>query len=220
MASLVGSTVNGTLTATTFSGNGNGVTGLTSTNLAASTLNTAQLNANAINRNKLNYAGAVLQTRMIRYDPRPSFSVPTTAGLGTRFTVLRLDITPTYTNSLIIVEWWIHGEPASHDQGFRVARNGALITGTFAGFNTNSGQNNHSYISSDQYDANDSSTPNLSHILFYDFPNTTAATFYEPAANSSDGGTRTYFINRTVSSAGAANNENGVTFGRITEIKQ
>lgn len=217
MASLVGSTVAGTLTATTFSGNGSGITGLTSSNLSATTLANAQLNANAITRPKLAFAGAVLQTLVVRYDGRPSYSV---VAAGVALTQLRLTITPTYTNSLIVCEWIIHGEPASHDQGFRVWKNGANITGTYASFNTNVGDNQHSFIDASMYDANDSSTPNCSHICYYDFPGVTTSTFYDPVARPSDGSTRTFFINRVVGSAGQANHENGVSFGRITEIKQ
>jgi hypothetical protein len=223
MANLTGSTVSGTLSATTFSGTGTGVTGLTSSNLAATTLGNAQLNANAITNTKLNFAGAVLQTRVIRYDARPSYSGPTNATTGgTRITQLRLDITPLYSNSLIVCEWWIHGEANDHNSGWFVSTNsGNLVSGTYAQFNQNVGQNSHSYLLGDTfYDQDSSSTPTCSLLTYYDVPGNTNARFYEPVFGSNDGGTRTFFINRTVGSAGQNNHENGVSFGRITEIRQ
>lgn len=223
MASLQGTSVSGTLAATTFSGNGSGITNLTSSNLNTNTINNAQLNANAITNTKLAFTGAVIQTRCIRYDPRPSFSGPTNATTGgTRLTVLRLNITPVYANSLIVCEWWIHGEANNHDSGWVVSVNGGNhVGGVNATFNTNVGQNSHSYLVGDSfYDQDTSSTPTCSLLTYYDIPGNTNARFYEPVYGSNDGGTRTFHVNRTVSSFGTTNQENGVTFGRITEIRQ
>jgi hypothetical protein len=223
MASLQGTSVNGTLAATTFSGNGSGVTNLASGNLNSGTIGNAQLNANAITNTKLNFAGAVIQTRCIRYDPRPSFSGPTNATTGgTRLTVLRLDITPVYANSLIVCEWWIHGEANNHDSGWSVVTNGGnRVGGTYPQFNSNVGNNSHSYLVGDSfYDQDTSTTPTCSLLTYYDVPGNTSARFYEPVYGSNDGGTRTFHLNRTVSSFGTTNQENGVTFGRITEIRQ
>jgi len=221
MATLQATTVNGTLSVTgTITGSGTSLSSIPGTAFVNGAVTADKIANNTIARTKIGYAGAVLQTLVVRFDARPSFSVPTTAGTGVLLSSLRLTITPTYANSLIICEWFIQGETNSHDQGFRVARNGAVVTGTFAGFNTNTGQNNHSYINSEGYDQNDSSTPNGHSFIYYDFPNTTSSVFYDPAANSSDGGTRTFFLNRPVGSAGQANHENGVSFGRITEIRQ
>lgn len=223
MASLTGTNVTGTLTATTFSGDGSGITGLTSTNLSANTLNNAQFNANAITNTKLNFAGAVIQTRVVRYDARPSYSGPTDATFGgSAISQLRLDITPVYANSLIVCEWWIHGEANNHDSGWSVTTNGAArVSGTYAQFNQDVGNNSHSYLLGDTfYDQDTGSTPTCSLLTYYDVPGNTNPRYYEPRYGSNDGGTRTFFINRTVGSAGQVNHENGVSFGRITEIRQ
>ena len=220
MATLQATTVNGTLAATTFSGSGAGVTSLASANFSATTIANNKIAADGATRTKLNYAGAVLQCIVMRYDPRPSISAPASNN-GTAMTQLRLTITPTYTTSLIVCEWHIHGEAGSHDQGFRVGKNGTVVTtGGYQGYNNNSGQNNHSFITSDHYDANDSSTPNCSVLLYYDKPNTTASVYYQPHVAAASPGTRTFYLNRVVGSAGAGNHENGVSFGRIWEIKQ
>ena len=223
MASLTGTSISGTLSATTFSGDGTNITGLTASNLSASTLNNTQLNANAVTNTKLNFAGAVIQTRVIRYDARPSYSGPTNAtNGGTALTQLRLNITPVYSNSLIVCEWWIHGEANNHDSGWRVTTNGGnLATGTYAQFNTDTGQNNHSMLLGDTfYDQDTGSTPTCSLLTYYMVPGSTAPIYFEPRYGSTDGGTRTFFINRTVGSAGMVNHENGISTGRITEIRQ
>ena len=224
MATLQGSSVSGTLSATTFSGNGSGITGLTTSNLSGTTLANAQLNSNAITNTKLNFAGAVIQTNVIRYDPRPSYSGPTNATTGgTRLQELRLNITPVYANSLIVCEWWIHGEAQNHDSGWSVVTNGGNRTGAsgYEQYNTNIGNNSHSYLLGDTfYDNDEGSTPTLSLLTYYDVPGNTSARFYEPVYGSNDGGTRTFHLNRTVGSTGQVNHENGVSFGRITEIRQ
>ena len=220
MATLQATTITGTLTVTsgTLGGAGTSLNSIPGTAFQAGAVTNDKIANNTIARTKMGYAGSVLQTILIRYDGRPGWSVPT--GAGTAITSCRLSITPTYSNSLIICEWRLHGEAGSHDQGFRVFRNGSLVTGTYAGFNRDTGQNNHSYINSEWYDADDSSTPQSPSFLYYDFPGTTSAVFYDPAAGSNDGGSRTYFQNRTVNSAGQNNHENGVSWGRITEIRQ
>ena len=223
MASLQGSSVSGTLSATTFSGNGSGITGLTASNLNSNTIANAQLNANAITNTKLNFSGAVIQTRTIRYDPRPTYSGPTNATTGgTRLQELRLNITPVYANSLIVCEWWIHGEAGNHDSGWSVVTNGGnRVAGTYPQFNSNVGNNSHSYLLGDTfYDQDQGSTPTCSLLTYYDVPGDTNARFYEPVFGSNDGGTRTFFLNRIVGSTGQVNHENGVSFGRITEIRQ
>lgn len=224
MASLTGTTVTGTLTATTFSANGSGITSIQSGNLAGSTLVNAQLNADMVTRDKINHAGAVLQTRVVRFDGRPQISGPTNAtNGGTAITQLRLSITPTYSNSLIVCEWWVHGESNSHDAGWHVIKDasGNVANGTgYHGYNTDTGQNNHSFIASEFYDNDTGSTPTCSMITFYDVPGNTSPHFYDPVYGSSDGGTRTFFLNHTVGSGGQNNHENGVSMGRITEIKQ
>lgn len=223
MATLQTTSVNGTLQVNsgTLSGAGSSLTSIPGGAFQTGAVTSAKIAGNTLAATKFGFAGHVVQTRMIRYDPRPSFSVPTSAGGGTRITTMRLDITPVYSNSLIICEWRIHGESGSHDQGFRVARNGSVITsGAYAGINTNTGNNNHSFIESSWYDSDDNSTPQICAFLYYDVPGSTSAVFYEPVVASTDGGTRTFRQNRPLGSAGQNNHENGVSFGRITEIRQ
>jgi hypothetical protein len=223
MASLQGSTISGTLSATTFSASSIAITNLSSSNINGSSIGNSQLNANAITNNVIAYAGAVLQTKVIRYDTINSYNGPTDNTYGrTALTDLRLTITPIYANSLIVCEWWIHGEANNHDSGWTVTTNGAgKATGTYAQYNTDVGNNSHSYLLGDTfYDQDTGSTPTNSLLTYYDVPGSTATRYYDPRFGSNDGGSRTYYINRTVGSNGQTNYENGVSFGRITEIKQ
>ena len=221
MAQLQATSVNGLFTVSggfSLSGSGTGLNSIPGSAFVNGAVTNDKIADNTISRTKIGYAGAVLQTILIRFDNRPGWSTPT--GAGTAVTSMRLTITPTYSNSLIICEWRLHGECGSHDAGFRVARNGSLVSGTFAGFNTNVGNNNHSYINSEWYDSDDNSTPQSPSFLWYDFPGTTSTIFYDPLTGSNDGNTRTYFQNRPIGSAGQNNHENGVSWGRITEIRQ
>lgn len=219
MATLQATSVNGTLAVTgTITGSGTSLNSIPGSAFQNGAVTNDKIANNTIGRTKIGYAGAVLQTILIRYDPRPGWSTPTNN--GNPVTTMRLSITPTYSNSLIICEWRLHGECGSHDAGFRVFRNGALVGGSFPGFNSNVGANSHSYINSEWYDTDDNSTPQSPSFLYYDFPNTTSNVFYDPATGSSDGGTRTFVQNRPLGSGGQNNHENGVSWGRITEIRQ
>lgn len=222
MANLQGTTVTGNLNATTLSGSGASISNNTipGASINATTLTNAQFQDGAFGRANMNFSGAVLQCIVVRYDARPNISMPTNAQ-GTRNSNLRLTITPTYTNSLIVCEWMISGEPNNHDSGIRVAKNGTVVTTSgYQGFNNNTGQNNHSFINSQWYDPDNNSTPQLCKILYYDRPNTTSSTYYEPAFASSNSGTRTFNMNHCTGSNGQNNHENGTSFGRIWEIRQ
>lgn len=220
MASLQGTTVTGNLGATTLSGSGASLTSIPTAGLTNLGLTNGSFADGAFGRANMNFTGAVLQCITVRYDGRPNISMPTNAQ-GTRDSNLRLTITPTYSNSLIVCEWMISGEPNNHDSGIRVAKNGTVVTTSgYQGYNNNTGQNNHSFISSQWYDPDDNSTPQLSKILYYDKPNTTSAVYYEPAFASSNSGTRNFNMNHTTGSNGQNNHENGTSFGRIWEIRQ
>lgn len=218
MAQLQGTTVNGNIDATTLSGSGSSLNSLPNASLSALGITNASIADSAIGRANMNYTGAVIQTIVTRYDPRPQYSMPTSYP-GNIISDLRLTITPQYSNSMIIVEWFIHGEPNNHDAGVRVARNGSVDFGS-GGYNNNSGRNNHSFINAAWYDPDNNSTPKAVKILFFDFPGTTSTIFYDPCMASTDGGTRTFNMNRITGSSGQNNHENGVSFGRITEIRQ
>lgn len=220
MANLRGTNVTGNFSATTLSGSGASLNTIGNASLTNLGLTNGTFADAAVGRANINFSGAVLQCATVRYDARPNISMPTNAQ-GTRNTNLRLTITPTYTNSLIVCEWMISGEPNNHDSGIRVAKNGTVVTTAgFQGYNNNTGQNNHSFINSQWYDPNDDSTPQLSKLLYFDRPNTTASVYYEPAFASSNSGTRNFNMNHCTGSTGTNNYENGTSFGRIWEIRQ
>lgn len=219
MASLQGTTITGNVNATTLSGSGASLNSLPTASMVDGSITNGSFANDSIGRANMNFAGAVIQTRAIRFDGRPQISMPTNYP-GTILTQLRLNITPQYSNSLIIVEYFISGEPNNHDAGVRITKNGSIVTGTYAGFNTDTGQNNHSFNNAAWYDPDNNSTPKTVKMFYYDFPGTTSAIYYEPSFASTDGGTRTMNINRVTGSAGQNNHENGVSYGRVTEIRQ
>jgi hypothetical protein len=223
MATLQATTINGTLTVNSGSitASGSSLNSIPGSAFNGGAVTNAKIANTTLDYTKFGFAGHVVQTLVNRYDPRPGWSAPTSTGGGTLVTSNRLTITPKYSNSLIICEWRMHGEGGSHDQGFRVARNGSVITsGAYAGINTDTGNNNHSFIESSWYDADDNSTPMICAFLYYDVPGSTATVYYDPVVASTDGGTRTYFQNRPIGSGGQNNHENGISIGRITEIRQ
>jgi hypothetical protein len=220
MANLQGTTVTGNFSATTLSGSGASLNSIPTEALINLGLSNGTFADAAFGRANINFAGAVLQCITRRYDGRPQISMPT-ASTGTNDTNLRLNITPTYSNSLIICEWMINGEPNDHDSGVRVAKNGTVVTTAgYQGYNNDTGQNAHSFISSNWYDPDNNSTPQNAKILYFDRPGVTTAIYYEPSYASSDSGTRTFNQNRVTGSAGQENHENGTSFGRIWEIRQ
>jgi hypothetical protein len=219
MASLQGTTVTGNVSATSLSGSGASLSNIPNSSINASSITNASIADGAIGRANINFAGAVVQTQTVRYDARPQISMPTSYP-GTILSNLRLTITPQFSNSLIICEWFIHGEPNNHDAGMRVAKNGSYQGGTYASYNVAVGTANHSFICSSWYDPDNNSTPKNLKVFWYDYPGSTSTVYYEPAFASEDGGTRTFNVNRVTGSAGQNNHENGVSWGRITEIKQ
>lgn len=226
MATLQATTVNGTLTVNSGSitASGSSLTSIPGTALNNGAVTSAKIANATLAKQKFGYSGAVLQCNTVRYDARPSYTNPGNGGstAGTAITSLRLTITPTYSNSLIVCEWRIHGESTDHNFGWRVLKNGSLVTTSgYQGYNSNTGANSHSFITHEGYDSDDNSTPHVYTILYYDRPNTTSSVYYEPsclASRTSNSGS--FRINRTAGSSGQTNHENGVSFARIWEIRQ
>lgn len=161
--------------------------------------------------------GQVVQVIVNRFDSPYAYSVPTT---GVEFTDLRLSITPKFVNSLIICTFQIHGEgTVDHGYILRVYKNGAIPTGTYAGYNSVQGNQSWSGLAmAVPYETDFSSTPFTQTMHYYDFPATTSTINYSPGVVLNAAGT--YYLNRTVGSTGQAGHETGVSFVMITEVAQ
>jgi hypothetical protein len=65
-----------------------------------------------------------------------------------------------------------------------------------------------------------SSTPFGTTFFYHDFPGDTNTHTYAPGVKESGGTNYTWYVNRTVGSAGASGHENGVSFSIAWEIAQ
>lgn len=165
--------------------------------------------------------GSVVQCVVKRYDGQTSYTTGTTTS-GVEITDLRVSITPKYSNSLIYCIFQIFGEGQStHDYIYRVFKNGTVPTGTYAGFNTVSGDLHYSGIAQAlPYEGDYNSTPYATTMQYHDYPGTSGtAITYAPGVKDTYGVSRVYFVNRTV---GTPQNgyEVGVSFATAWEIAQ
>lgn len=165
--------------------------------------------------------GSVVQCVVKRYDGQTSYTTGTSTS-GVEITDLRVSITPKYSNSLIYCIFQIFGEGSStHDYIYRVFKNGTVPTGTYAGFNTVSGDLHYSGIAQAlPYEGDYSSTPYATTMQYHDYPGTSGtAITYAPGVKDTYGVSRVYYVNRTV---GAPQNgyEVGVSFATAWEIAQ
>lgn len=164
--------------------------------------------------------GTVVQVVTRRVDTQTSYSVAGNVN-GSEITDMRVTITPKFANSLILIQWQLHGEGAStHDYVYNVWKNGAIPTGTYAGYNTASGNTAYSGVAQAMpYEGDYNSTPFTQHMQFIDYPNTTSAVIYGPGIKDSYSAARTWYLNRAV-----ATPQNGyevaVSFVTAWEIAQ
>ena len=193
-------------------------------NLTVSRLSGTVSNNNQIlvtNGHSLINPGSVIQCQVQRYDTATTYTTGT--GLnGVEMTDLRVSITPKRANSLIICQFQVHGEGASdHNYIFRVFKNGSVPAGTYAGYNIAAGDNHWSGVAMAlPYEGDYSSTPFTQNFMYYDFPGSTSALTYAPGIKVSSATSYVWYLNRTVSSTGTTNQENGVSLSIAWEIAQ
>ena len=148
------------------------------------------------------------------YTGKTTYSVATAGQAGTYIAVLDTAITPTKTSSKVRVEFNISFE-IHQDTIFRLFR---VIGGTTTEVRRNDDGNYWSGFAYPGYDANNASTPRTNHYIYIDSPNTTSAVTYRMMIQSAGVAAQTFFLNRTISSAGAANYENAISQCILTEI--
>jgi hypothetical protein len=171
--------------------------------------------------------GNVIQCVILRYDAQPSLTTGTGAA-GVEITGMRATITPKFSTSMIYGMFQVHGEGSAgeHNLMFNVFKNGSVPTGTYAGFNTVTGNNVWSGIAMcSPYDSaqNSSSTPFTQAFFYHDFPATTSTLTYSPGVKSTDSTSRTFFVNRCGDASfglGSSSYEVGISYSIIWEIAQ
>ena len=159
--------------------------------------------------------GALLQFTNIRVDAQAIYT-GSGSGNGTEITLLNQTITPRRSDSKLMIYWEIWGE-VHWDGTIVIWKNGSIMSN---GYNTVSGNNRWSGYSGFNYDPDFSTTPTRMPITFVDTPGTTSPLTYSLAYRSANADNRTFYLNRSVSSSGADNNEVGVSMGYIMEIAQ
>lgn len=164
--------------------------------------------------------GTVVQVVTSRVDTQTTYSVAGNVN-GSEITAMRVTITPKFANSLILIQWQLHGEgSATHDYVYNVWKNGAVATGTYAGYNTASGNTAYSGIAQAlPYEGDYSSTPFTQHMQFIDYPGVTTAVTYGPGVKDSYSSARTWYFNRALS-APQNGYEVAVSFVTAWEIAQ
>jgi len=169
--------------------------------------------------NYLSYPNSIVQVVTCRSDAKNTYASAVT-GNGTTITVLNLTITPKFANSMLVMSWMISGEVGENNM-FLIHRDGVLITDTgYESYNTISGNVRYSGFTPSYYDANNSSTPRSSCIQYAIPAYTTNARTYAPAVRGSGATALTYYLNRTVASTGADNQEQTISTGILMEISQ
>ena len=127
---------------------------------------------------------------------------------------LDISITPHFSNSKIYLMWRIEYE-GNHNLNFRIYRDSTLI-----GYNTASGSEQWSGVTTAAYDADTSSTPSQAMITWIDSPNTTSDVTYKIYVWRSGADNWAFYLNRSENNSGADNYETGVSQKTAMEIAQ
>lgn len=192
-----------------------------------SELSVGQLRGLTVNQNIITvptghtlYApGSLLQVQKTRTDSRSTYGISNSVN-GTALTPLALQITPKFSNSLLLFNWSINAE-AINNGVFLIQKNGSVITTLGeTGYNAESGNVNWSGIAPFEYDNNDDSTPNNYSLQYFCQSSSTSTQTFTPAVRLSYATSSTFYLNRTFGSAGSDYYETMVSFGTVMEIAQ
>jgi hypothetical protein len=163
--------------------------------------------------------GMILQTVYVRTDVQTTYSSPA-SGNGTTVAALNISVTPKRADSLLLCTWMINGE-FNQNNVFLVHKDGVLITTSgYEAYNPVAGNTRWSGLMSAFYDNNDSTTISNYYLQYAVPAASTSTAVYAPAVRASGATAYTFFLNRTLNSAGADDNEITVSTGMIQEIAQ
>lgn len=175
----------------------------------------------------LSNSGTILDVQYYRYDARPSFyaGYPATENISfdsaTNVHPLKLKLNNVSNpENIIICEWMISGEENwTSDLGCKIVRNGSFVASDFGRSGTDSYSLWWQMFANWGFDGDNSSTPHSVRLLYMGKAGTTGLVEYGLWMAAGAAQTNTiYYVNRTVSSVGGDNLENGVCTGVIYEI--
>lgn len=164
---------------------------------------------------KLYAPGTVVQVARTRTSARSTYGYNGDAIISD----LNVSITPKFSNSLLIVQWQVSYE-TDYNSVFRVYRDGGLVyTSGYQGYNENDG-NTWSGVAPAAYDTDTASTPAVTFIQYFVPSGSTSSTTLQLAIRSSNPTGATFYLNRSVNSAGTGAYEIGVSTAVCWEIAQ
>lgn len=173
-----------------------------------------------VNNTVFDYVGRVVQIQNVRSDGFNGYYARN-SGNGTTISALSIPITPKYSSSLLLMEWFMSFE-MQHDNVILIHQNDALITTSgYEGYNSYNGNQRWSGFCPVQYDGDEDSTPQQVYICYAVPAGDTSYRRYAPAVRTSDGNDfRPFYLNRTFSADPQNNREMQVSYGTVMEIRQ
>jgi len=165
-----------------------------------------------------NRHGEIIQTVFTREDAASQYYVASNHPFpGAIITPLETKIKPKYTTSLIMMEVSINGISTSADSGFRIVKDGELIT--TAGYE---GYNNKHHPNYWGVYAHIGNTSQQHSFIYFDKPATTNELRYGIAFGSSNAPTSSmsFVLNDVGSGPPAQGDEQGVSIIKLSEIYQ
>lgn len=172
--------------------------------------NTLDLSAKALTMP----SGSIIQVQYTQFTGDTYFN--TTAATWHAFSDLTVNITPTATNSKIMVQMfiggWEHSVSDDHTVAFGFYRDSTILAAPAAGSRTSIvGMGATNYSSNDKL-----STPAVAWITYFDEPSSTSQITYKGAVNEFNGGI--FSLNRTIQDVDASGYERTVSSIVVTEI--
>lgn len=172
------------------------------------------LPANNITVGNIGYAGAILQVQHVQTRTQGTYAASANlgGGAGTEIAPLTINITCQKAGNRVVLEWMVNNE-CHWDVVYMVTRNNVVMANSSNG-STWSGLVTNNYTSS----GDNSSTPVNDHLVFLDTSCLAGLNTYRLHIKGSGASAYTYYLNRTVSSAGQDSYEAGVSTVTATEI--
>ena len=156
-------------------------------------------------------AGTVASVNMLQTRTQDSYTAATT-GDGTVITPLNITFTPKQAGNKVILEFTVNGE-CSHDMVFLVSRNGTFLADATDGSN-----NRWAGTTAMAYDVDNTSTLGNMSIRILDLNTLAVESTYKVQVRSSSGTATTFYLNRSINSAGGDGYETTLSTVTATEI--
>jgi hypothetical protein len=161
--------------------------------------------------------GVAVQLVYNRVDSKDVYSFATAGSTGAYITSLNTTITPRSDTSNVLVTYCISYEVV-HDTIFRLYRSVGGVD-TMIGTNTTDA-NYWSGVWNPGYDADNNSTPMTNTFMYLDSPTTTSAITYKLMIQSAGTGASSFYLNRSIGSAGQGSYEVAISQVFLQEIAQ